>query len=103
MTPASETAKIDSSAMDGSFTSRKRKRILSRLDISKRDALIWVDATLRFLWEHLLSPDRPDDLWRGPHWAAFGKVEAEMKGIDLGRWMDSALRDLRHVHPSTIF
>jgi hypothetical protein len=51
-----------------------------RLDMSKGDALIWVDATLRFLWEQLLSPDRPDDLWRGPHWAAFGKVETEMKG-----------------------
>ena len=40
----------------------------------------WATVIIRLLWEQLLAPDRPDDLWLGPHWTAFGKVESELRG-----------------------
>jgi hypothetical protein len=46
---------------------------------SESNTSLWGVAVRRVIWEQLLSSERPDDLWLGPHWAAFGKVESELR------------------------
>lgn len=50
-----------------------------QIDRDGGNAWIWVVAIERFIWEQLFSPSRPEDLWLGPYWKAFGMLESTLR------------------------
>lgn len=69
---------LSSSCRDWFTTWIPEARAKAMMD-SEGNISLWGVAVRRVIWEQLLSSERPDDLWLGPHWAAFGKVESELR------------------------